>query len=93
MGHAVCHDGIFADPTKIVIIVNLPPPMTVKMLRTTLGHTWYYRKFIRGYAEVIAPMENLLKKNVKFQWMEVFQESLENLKNKMIIARIHLFPN
>lgn len=38
------------DPTKIVIIVNLPPPKTVRQLRTTLGHIGYYKKFIKGYA-------------------------------------------
>jgi hypothetical protein len=38
------------DPAKIAIIVNLPPPVSVKQLRTTLGHTGYYKKFIKGYA-------------------------------------------
>ena len=39
LGHVVCHDGILVDPTKVVIIVNLPPPTTLKKLRSTLGHT------------------------------------------------------
>ena len=66
LGHVVCHDGILLDPAKIAIIVGLPPPTTVKQLRKTLGHTRYYQKFIKGYAEVTAPMEKLLKKYVKF---------------------------
>ena len=60
------HDGILVDPSKIDIIVDLPPPATVKQLRTTLGHTRYYQKFIKGYADVTASMEKLLKKDVKF---------------------------
>ena len=39
LGHVVCHDGILVDPTKIVIIVDLPPPVRVKKMRMTLGHT------------------------------------------------------
>jgi hypothetical protein len=38
------------DLSKIVVIVNLPPLKSVCQLRATLGHTGYYRKFIKGYA-------------------------------------------
>jgi hypothetical protein len=51
---------------KIIVIIDFPPPTSVQQLRATLGHTGYYRKFIRGYAQIIAPMEKLLKKEVKF---------------------------
>ena len=57
------------DPAKIAIIVNIPAPNSVKQLRTVLGHTEYYRKFIKGYAKITAPMEKVLKKDVKFLGM------------------------
>ena len=41
LGHVVCRQGLMADPAKIAIIVNLPPPTSVKQLCTTLGHTCY----------------------------------------------------
>ena len=50
LGHIVCKEGLMVDPAKIAIIVNLPPPKSVKKLHTTLGHTGYHRKFIKGYA-------------------------------------------
>jgi hypothetical protein len=56
------------DPANIVVIVNLPPPKSVCQLRKTLGHTRYYRKFIKGYVNITAPMEKLLKKYIRFQW-------------------------
>lgn len=58
------------DPTKIVVIINLEVPRSVKQLRATLGHTGYYRKFIKGYAQVTTPMEKLLKKDAIFCWNE-----------------------
>lgn len=70
LGHVVCKQGLMVDPVKIVVIVNLRPPKTVRQLRTTLGHTRYYRKFIKGYAQITAPMEKLLKKYVTFPWNE-----------------------
>jgi hypothetical protein len=54
------------DPAKIVVIVNLPPPKLVWKLKSTLGHIGYYRNFIRGYAQITAPMEKLLKKETKY---------------------------
>ena len=57
LSHIVCKQGLMMDPAKIAIIVNLQPPKSVKQLRTTLGHTGYYRKFIKGYAQITAPME------------------------------------
>ena len=50
LGHVVCKQGLMVDPAKIAIIVNLPPPTSVKQLRTTLRHIRYYRKFMKGYA-------------------------------------------
>ena len=40
--------------------------------------------FIKGYADIIASMENLLKKDVKFQWNEECQKSLDILKEKIV---------
>ena len=79
------------DPGKIAIIVNLPPPKLVKQLRTTLGHTGYYRKFIKGYAQITAPMEKQLKKEIKFEWTPECQESLDIIKEKMVTAPILVF--
>ena len=50
LGHVICHDGILVDPAKFVIILDLSPPTLITQLRSVLGHTGYYRKFIRGYA-------------------------------------------
>jgi hypothetical protein len=61
------------DPSKISIIVDFPPPTSVKQLRTMLGHTGYYRKFIKGYDQITAPMEKLLKKDCEFGWTEECQ--------------------
>ena len=89
----MCRQGLMVDPTKLVIIVNLPPPASVKQLRTTLGHTRYYRKFIKGYAHITTPMENLLKHDVKYEWNGEWQKILDILKEKMVMSPILVFPN
>jgi hypothetical protein len=93
MGHILCKQGLLVDPTKIAIIVNLPPPKSVRQLKETLGHIGYYRKFIKGYAQINAPMEKLLKKDTKFKWNEDCQQGLDTLKQKMVTSLILVFPD
>ena len=93
LGHIVCKQGLMMDPAKIAIIVNLPPPTSVRQLRTTLGHTGYYRKFIKGYAQITTPMEQQLKKYIKFEWTPECQASLDILKEKMVTAPILVLPD
>ena len=62
----MCKQGLLVDPTDIFVIVNLPPPKSVHQLREKLGHTCYYHKFIKGYAQITAPMEKLLNKDPVF---------------------------
>jgi hypothetical protein len=57
-----------------------------------LGHTRYYRKFIKGYAHITTPMEKLLKKEYKIQWNENFHKGLNTLKKKLVNAPILIFP-
>ena len=81
------------DPSKISIIVDLPPPTSVKQLCTVMGHTRYYRKFIKGYAQIKTPMEKLLKKYFQFGWTNECRQSFDTLKQKMVIAPILVFPD
>ena len=93
LGHIVCKEGLLVDLAKIALILILPSLTNVKMLRATLGHTCYYRKFIRGYAAITTPMEKLLKKDAAFEWTQECQGSFDNLKAKMAFAPILVFPN
>eukprot|EP00253_Pinus_taeda_P004147 PITA_04147 len=81
------------DPAKIVVIVNLEAPKNVKQLHTMFGHTGYYRKSIKSYAQITTPMEKSLKKDVTFCWDEECQRSLDVLKEKLVIALILVFPD
>jgi hypothetical protein len=66
LGHIVCKQGLLVDPNKIAFIVNLPPRKAVHQSRATPGHTSYYMKFIKGYAQITAPMEKLFKNDTIF---------------------------
>ena len=60
LGHVVLSKGIETNPKKIAAIINLPRPKNVTQIRSFLGFCNYYRKFIRGYAQVAKPLYQLL---------------------------------
>ena len=91
LGHVVCRDRILVDWAKVAIILVLPPLTIFKNLRASLGHTGYYRKFIKGYAEVTGLMEKLLKNDTKFDWIEYCQEIRDKLKKKWLLHQYLCF--
>ena len=67
LGHIVLASGVQADPQKLDAMLNWPISHSIKQLRGFLSLTGYYRRFIRGYPSLVAPLTNLLRKDA-FQW-------------------------
>ena len=60
LGHIVSEEGIRTDPDKIEALKTWPIPENVKSLRSFLGFAGYYRRFVKDYAKIIKPLNNLL---------------------------------
>jgi hypothetical protein len=67
LGHLISHEGVKVDPLKIDYMVKSSVPRTIKSLRGFSGLTCSYRKFIKSYGMIAAPLTELLKKN-SFNW-------------------------
>jgi len=60
--HIVSKEGISLDPQKIEAMMQWPKPRNVMKVRSFLGLAEYYRKFVRDFSQVAAPLTNLTKK-------------------------------
>ena len=52
-------EGLKPQPGKITAINNMPAPTTVRELQSFIGLANYYRKFVKSYAEIVAPLTKL----------------------------------
>lgn len=92
LGHVVSTQGVGPDPAEISAMVDWPRPDNVKQLRGFLGLTSFYRKFVRNYATLAAPLTALLKKEA-FNWSNEAQSASECLKRAMSEAPVLNLPN
>ena len=62
-------------------------------MRSFLGLAGYYRRFVKGFSSIAAPLTNLTKKNVKFTWNKACERSFQELKSRLVSAPIFTVPS
>jgi len=92
LGHIISREGVKVDSKKIQAIKEWPKPKNVSKLRGFLGLAGYYRRFVKNYAHVTAPLTNLLKKN-SFQWDEEAEKCFESVKTIMSTTPVLATPD
>jgi len=93
LGHIVGADGIKVDPTKIQAIKDWKTPTSVHEVRSFVGLATYFRKFIRWFSQMVAPLTNLTKKDVQFVWDAICQTAFENTKHALMNAPVLVLPD
>ena len=101
LGHIVSENGVQTDPEKVKALKEWPIPTNVKTLRSFLGFTGYYRRFIKDYAKIIKPLNDLLvghpthkaskkRKKIPWEWgplqQNAFDVIIEKLTSPPILA-------
>ena len=92
LGHVVADGCLKVDPEKVQAMISWPKPKTLKQLRGFLGLTGYYRRFVKNYAFIAAPLTNLLRTD-GFQWSSESDAVFESLKNAMTTVPVLRLPD
>ena len=90
LGHIISEQGIRADPKKLAAILQMPEPRCLKQLRSFLGFCNYYRKFIKDYSMICAPLYELL---ADFKWPPSAKAAFELLKAKLMEMPMLSYPD
>ena len=88
LGHVISNRVIEVDKAKIDVIERLPPPTSVKGVRSFLGHAGFYRRFIKNFSQIARPLTELLAKDTPFVFSDACVEAFNKLKQVLISATI-----
>ena len=93
LGHRVSGEGVTTEEDKVKAVKEWPVPKSVKAVRSFLGLTGYYRRFVKDYAAVASPLIALTQKAVAFKWGDEEQRAFDALKDKLVTAPILGYPD
>ena len=93
LGSVVSENGLEVDPHKIDAIKNWPVPKNIHELRSFLGLTNFYRRFVDKFSQIASPLTFLLSKTTPYSWTNDQQKALEHLKNSLITAPVLAIPD
>nr|GEY44208.1 reverse transcriptase domain-containing protein [Tanacetum cinerariifolium] len=93
LGHKISKQGNKVDKAKVDVITKLPHPITVKGIRSFLGHAGFYRRFIKDFSKISRPMTRLLEKDTPLIFSKEYVEAFQTLKRKVTEAPILIAPD
>ena len=70
LGHTVSAAGVGVVQAKVDAIKQWPQPTCIKDVQAFLGLANYYRRFVKGFAQIALPLTNLTRKSQDFAWSE-----------------------
>jgi hypothetical protein len=86
-------EGIMLDPSKVKEVLNWKSPTTVSEVRSFLGLTGYYRRFILNFSKIAKPVTELLKKENKYVWSDACDEAFKHLKKLLTTSPVLAQPD
>lgn len=108
LGHIISEEGVEVDPDKTEVLKKWKVPENVDELRSFLGFTGYFRKFVKDYSKIAKCLNDLLvgnglpsnrkkkkgrDKGTTWRWNTEHQRAFETLINKLMAPPILAFPD
>ncbi|KAH0743008.1 hypothetical protein KY290_031001 [Solanum tuberosum] len=88
----VSRERVMVDPQKIEVVNNWVRPSSVTEVRSFVGLSSYYRRFVKNFISIATHLTRLTKKEVPFAWTEKCEESFQKLKTFLTTTPILALP-
>ncbi|PKI71947.1 hypothetical protein CRG98_007630 [Punica granatum] len=93
LGFVVSEKGIEVDLDKVKAIMELPPPSTVREVRSFLGRLNYIARFIANLIDICQPPFRLLHKNAAVEWDDKCQKAFDTIKAYLVQPPVLVPPS
>lgn len=93
LGFLISDKGITVDPGKLETLKKIKSPRDVAEILSVMGFFNFFRNIIPDFSAVATPINQLLKKKVRFEWGQELEEALEKLKNVLMQEPLVQYPN
>ena len=93
LGHEIGYGNVSPRDVNVDVILNFPTPKTKKDVRSFLGMSGYYRRFVKNYADISKPLTTLTKKCVPFKWNKDSEKAFVQLKAVLTSYPVLASPN
>ena len=93
VGFKVSAQGVSTLESKLATIQAWQSPKDVKEIQRFAGLTNFYQKFVPNYAEMMAPLSDLLKKKNPWVWGDLQETAFQKIKKAFLKSATLAFPD
>ncbi|KAK9879484.1 hypothetical protein WA026_006553 [Henosepilachna vigintioctopunctata] len=96
LGFIIDAGGLRTDPDKVSAMLNYPTPKTTSDIKRLIGLVSWYRRFIKDFSAISAPINNLLhgkKKGQPIKWTAGAEDALSIIKERLTTAPVLASPD
>jgi RNase H-like domain found in reverse transcriptase/Reverse transcriptase (RNA-dependent DNA polymerase)/Integrase zinc binding domain/Retroviral aspartyl protease/Integrase core domain/Chromo (CHRromatin Organisation MOdifier) domain len=93
LGHLVGRKGLRMMESKVKGVQEWPTPTKATHVRSFLGTAGYYRRFIKNFSAIAAPLTDLTKDAVKFEWRHEHEAAFRKLKTAISEGPVLILPD
>eukprot|EP00253_Pinus_taeda_P024110 PITA_24110 len=86
LGHILSKEWIVIDPKRVQTIMRIQPPTNKKAMQSFFGRINVIRKFVSGFAEIVCPLQLMMRKYVVYKWSDEAKVAFRRIKEAIIEA-------